>query len=201
VTFLKPGLVVHEGWLEGLLETAENETDAGVMGGVTLNENGLVWHVGIAFDVNQAPFSIYRLLPPAFSGTRKQRDFRAIETPFLLTRELFCRLGGFRTELSNHFEDIDLCLRVKRAGLRVIYTPTSAVTRQRMTWQPAIEIEPLNRIRFYSMWTGFIWQDEDAYLKEDDLTHDALSALYRELAGRLAFGARQLSSDAAAAGL
>ena len=83
------------GWLEGLLKVAENEANAGVVGGVTLNENGLVWHMGIAFDVNQAPFSIYRLLPRGFSGMLKCRDFRALETPFLLTRELFCRLGGF----------------------------------------------------------------------------------------------------------
>ena len=197
VTFLKPGLVVDGGWLEGLLEAAEYEADAGVVGGVTLNENGLVWHIGIAFDVNQAPFSIYRLLPRGFSGTRRRRNFRAVETPFLVTRELFCRLGGFSTDLSNRFEDIDFCLRVQRAGLRVIYTPASAVTRQQVTWQPTIEREPLNRIRFYSKWTGFLWQDDDAYIKEDDLTHDALSALYRELAGRLAFGASQLSQDAA----
>jgi GT2 family glycosyltransferase len=197
VTFLKPGLVVEEGWLEGLLEAAEYEADAGVVGGVTLNENGLVWHIGIAFDVNQAPFSIYRLLPRQFSGAQKRRDFRAVETPFLTSRELFCRLGGFTTELSNRFEDIDFCLRVQRAGLRVIYTPASSVTRQQVTWQPVMEQEQLNRIRFYSKWTGFVWQDDDSYLKEDGLTHDALSALYRELAGRLTFGASQLAANAA----
>ena len=200
VTFLKPGLVVEEGWLEGLLEAAGYEADAGVVGGVTLNENGLVWHIGIAFDVNQAPFSIYRLLPRQFSGAQKRRDFRAVETPFLVTRELFCRLGGFSTDLSNRFENIDFCLRVKRAGLRVIYTPASAVTCQQATWQSRSELEPLNRIRFYSKWTGFLWQDDQGYLEEDNLTHDALSALYRELAGRLAFGASQLSQDAVGVG-
>ena len=201
VTFLKPGLVIGDGWLEGLLKVAENEANAGVVGGVTLNENGLVWHMGIAFDVNQAPFSIYRLLPRGFSGMLKCRDFRALETPFLLTRELFCRLGGFSMDLSNRFEDIDFCLRVQRAGLRVIYTPASSVTRLQVTWQPIMEQEQLNRIRFYSKWTGFLWQDDDGYLKEDDLTHDALSALYRELAGRLAFGASQLPANGAAADL
>ena len=32
----------------------------------------------------------------------------------------------------------------------------------------------MNRIRFYSKWTGFLWQDDEAYLKEDGLTHDGL---------------------------
>jgi GT2 family glycosyltransferase len=201
MAFLKPGLVVGDGWLEGLLEAAENQANTGVVGGVTLNENGLIWHVGIAFDANQAPFSIYRLLPREFAGVKKCRDFKALETPFLVTRELFCRLGGFSAELSNRFEDIDFCLRVQRAGLRVIFTPESAVTRQHVAWQSLKDQEQLNCIRFYSKWTGFIWQDDECHLQEDGLTHDALSALYRELAGRLAFGASQLSSNAATADL
>jgi GT2 family glycosyltransferase len=197
LAFVKPGVIVDEGWLEGLLEVAEYESDAGVVGGMTLNENGLVWHIGTAFDVNQAPFSIYRLLPREFSGAQKRRHFRAVETPFVASRELFCRLGGFSAELSNRFEDIDFCLRVQRAGLRIIYTPASTVKRQQASWQPEIEHEQANRIRFFSKWTGFLWQDDDTYLEEDNLTHDALSALYRELAGRLAFSASQLAENAA----
>jgi GT2 family glycosyltransferase len=202
VTFLKPGLIVGEGWLEGLLETAESEADAGVVGGVTLNENGLIWHMGIAFDVNQAPFSIYRLMPPEFSGARKRRDFKAREVPFLATRALFCRLGGFSTEFSNRFEDIDFCLRVQRkTGLRIIYTPTSVVTRRDLTWPATGKQERLNRIRFYSKWTGSVWQDDEFYLREDGLSHDLLSILYREFAGRVASGACQLSCNAATADL
>ena len=197
LTFLKPGLVVGEGWLEGLLETAENESDVGVVGGMTLNENGLIWHMGIAFDVNQTPFSIYRLMPVEFSGARKRRDFKALETPFLTMRELFCNIGGFSAEFSNRFEDIDFCLRVQhQTGLRVMFTPACIVMRQHMTWQAVSTQEQLNRIRFYSKWTGAVWQDDEVYLQEDGLTHDALSAMYRELVGRVAYGARQLDSTA-----
>ena len=140
--------MVNEGWLEGLLEAAENETGAGVVGGVTLNDNGLIWHIGVAFDVNQAPFAIYHLLPREFSGAQKRRDFKAVEVPFLVTRELFSRLGGFSAELSNRFEGIDFCLRIQAAGRRVIYTPASSVTRQQVSWQPIEKDEQLNRIRF-----------------------------------------------------
>jgi GT2 family glycosyltransferase len=200
VAFLKPGLVVGAGWLEGLLTTAENELDAGVVGGVVLNQNGLIWHMGTAFDVNQAPFSIYRLMPPEFSGARRRRNFRALEIPFLATRDLFCGLGGFSPEFSNRFEDIDFCLRLQRkTGLRVIYTPASVVTRQNVTWQATDKQDRLNRIRFYSKWTGSVWQDDELYLREDGLTHDALSAMYRELAGRVAYGVCQLSSNPATA--
>jgi GT2 family glycosyltransferase len=202
VTFLKPGLIVDTAWLEGLLETAANENGVGVVGGMILNENHLIWHMGTAFDVNQAPFSIYRLMPPEFSGARKQRDFRAHETPFLVSSELFRELGGFSPQFSNRFEDIDFCLRMRRkTGLRVLYTPASVVRRRHVSWQAAGKQDLLNRIRFYSKWTGSVWQDDEAYLREDGLTHDALSAMYRELAARLAYGASQLSSDSATAEL
>jgi hypothetical protein len=38
----------------------------------------------VAFDINQSPFPLYRLLPPDFSGALWQREFRAVETPFLV---------------------------------------------------------------------------------------------------------------------
>ena len=64
------------------------------------------------------------------------------------------------------------------------------MVRQSATWRPVAEDEIGNRIRFYSKWTGYLWQDDERYLAEDGLTHDALSALYRELAGRVAYGAK-----------
>ncbi|MBI3304569.1 MAG: glycosyltransferase, partial [Deltaproteobacteria bacterium] len=73
VVLLKPGLIPCPGWLEGLLSVADNETDLGVVGGRVVSENGLLWHIGVAFDINQSPFSLYRLLPPDFAGAQKQR--------------------------------------------------------------------------------------------------------------------------------
>lgn len=194
LVLLKPGFVPDFGWLEGLLQAVEQERDLGVVGGQVLNINGLLWHVGVAFDVNQSPFSIYRLLPPAFIGAARQREFRAVEFPFLVARDLYCRLGGLNQTLLNRFEDIDFCLRLKQAGLRNLYTPQSRMVHQASSWEPSAEHVQNNCIRFYSKWTGALWQDDGVYLREDGLTHDALSALYRELAGRVAYGAQAASA-------
>jgi hypothetical protein len=95
--------------------------------------------------------------------------------------------------LHNRFEDVDFCLRVKSERLRVVYTPGCKILRQAPSWEAPPEQDPLNRIRFFSRWSGSLWQDDGAYLQEDGLTHDALSALYRDLAGRLAQGAKELA--------
>jgi GT2 family glycosyltransferase len=188
--FLKPGLAPEAAWLEGLLQVAEEECNIGVVGGQVLNQNGLLWHIGVAFDVNQSPFPIYRFLPREFPGAMRKREFKAVEFPLLVARELFCRLGGFSPALRNRFEDVDFCLIVKQAGLRTLYTPHARITRRVASWQPELEQDRCNRIYFYSKWTGSLWQDDGDYLRQDGLTHDSLSALYRELGRRVAFGAR-----------
>ena len=192
IVFLKPGMIPEPGWLEGLLQTAEEEHDVGVVGGQVLNKNRLLWHIGVAFDVNQSPFSIYRLLPTEFFGAQKLREFRAVEFPFLVSRETFCRLGGFGAIFHNRFEDIDFCLRVNKERLRVIFTPSAAITLATSSWPTDPAYEQTSRIRFYSKWAGSLWQDDGDYLRQDGLTHDKLSAFYRDLAGRVAYGASQL---------
>jgi GT2 family glycosyltransferase len=189
LAFLKPGLNPEAGWLEGLLEVAEQESGFGIVGGQVLHNNGLLWHIGTAFDVNQSPFSLYRFMPGQFCGALTQREFCAREFPFLVSRELFCALGGLNPLLHNRFDDIDFSLAVKRAGRRVLYTPNSRTTYQASSWHPDAATKRASAIHFYSKWTGSLWQDDGAYLREDGLTHDTLGLLYRDLAGRVAYGA------------
>ena len=42
----------------------------------------------------------------------------------MMTRSaVFSELGGFEKQLMVAFNDVDYCLRVRRAGYRVVYTP------------------------------------------------------------------------------
>ncbi|HTF92250.1 MAG TPA: glycosyltransferase, partial [Verrucomicrobiae bacterium] len=189
MVFLKPGVNPEAGWLDGLLEVTEQESALGIVGGQVVHNNGLLWHIGTAFDVNQSPFSLYRFLPEQFCGALKQREFTARQFPFLVSRELFCELGGLNPLLDNRLDDIDFCLAVKQAGRRVLYTPNSRTTYQASSWHPDAATKRASAIHFYSKWTGSLWQDDGAYLREDGLTHDTLGLLYRDLAGRVAYGA------------
>lgn len=185
LAFLKPGIVPAPGWLEGLLEVAAQEQGVDVIGGLMLNEQGLVWHAGTAFDINQSPFSLYRMLPMAFRGVQKQREFQAVEGPFLVGREQFCRIGGFSEDLVNRFEEVDFCLRVRKSGGRVLYTPRSISVRTVDNWRPTPEQDRVNGFRFYARWTGSLWQNDEQYLQADGFDHDSLSVFYREFAQQL----------------
>jgi GT2 family glycosyltransferase len=194
--FLKPGLIPCPGWLEGLLATAEAENNVGVLGGRVCQENGLLWQVGVAFDINQSPFPLYRLLPPDFIGALRQREFRAVEFPFLVPRILFGQLGGFSLDLINRLEDIDFCLRAQQAASRVFYTPRSTFIRTGESWRPTPQQDQLNCFRFYARWTGSLWQDDDRYVIEDGMDRDGLSALYKQVAAQISASASQFIAEA-----
>ncbi len=195
LAFLKPGMIPCPGWLEGLLAAAEEENTVGVVGGRVCNENGLLWQVGVAFDINQSPFPLYRLLPPDFSGALRQREFHAVETPFLVSRAVFNQLGGFSLDLVNRLEDVDFCLRVQQAGLRVLYTPHGTLVRTRESWRPTPQQDQLNCFRFYGRWPGSLWQDDDHYLTEDGLDRDGLSALYKKVAAQIAASVAKFAAE------
>lgn len=195
---LKPGLVPSPGWLEGLLEVVAQEQGIGVVGGLTLNEQGLVWHAGTAFDINQSPFSLYRLLPMTFHGVQKQREFQAMEGPLLVGREQFCRLGGFSEDLINRFEEVDFCLRLRKTGARILYTPQSISVRTADNWRPTPEQDRTNCYRFYARWAGSLWQDDEHYLKDDGFDHDSLSAWYRDFAQQISVEVAKEETEARA---
>src|SRR5208282_3414593 len=45
----------------------------------------------------------------------------------MISRELFVQLAGFDELYQNGVEDIDLCLRARAAGLKVVYEPKAVV--------------------------------------------------------------------------
>jgi GT2 family glycosyltransferase len=106
----------------------------------------------------------------------------------MVRRELFLALGGFNEALHNRFEDVDFCLTAKQAGHYVVYAPKSRIIVHGSSWQPGAERDIDNRIRFYSRWTGHLWQNDEELLQDDNLSHDGLSTLYQQIGRQIATG-------------
>ena len=74
---------------------------------------------------------------------------------FLARREALDAVGGFDESFFLYEEDVDLCLRVRRAGWRVVYTPTAEVVHhlgRSMDRAPALARLEYHRshLRFYA---------------------------------------------------
>ncbi|HEX9443245.1 MAG TPA: UDP-N-acetylglucosamine 2-epimerase [Candidatus Binatia bacterium] len=174
--FLLPGMVSRPGWLEALVAAAENEPDAGVVGGKIVYADGLLAHAGVALDVNFNPAPLYHLLPAAFPGSNRAREMRAVAGCLLIPRAFFLALNGFDEGYAAALYDIDFCFRAGAAGRKTLYTPEALFYRLIPDAEPAQS----DRLRLHAQWIGSLWPDVQKYWREDGLDHKALTELYRQ---------------------
>lgn len=111
--------------LRGLLQRAE----VGAVGTLLLYPTGAIQHAGTAIGIGGVADHIGAGRMPADKGiariARFQRSVGAVTGAFLaIRRATFQQVGGFdEAELRIAFSDVDLCLKIAAAGLRIIYTP------------------------------------------------------------------------------
>lgn len=118
--------IPRAGWLSELLKAACGDK-VGLCGSklvypMTNNIN----HAGYVYNRQICKFyPIYHEFAAAHPAVNKAREFQALlGACVLLSRELYLSLGGLR---EFGLEDVDLCLRVRKEGYKVLYCPKSEV--------------------------------------------------------------------------
>jgi glycosyltransferase involved in cell wall biosynthesis len=120
-------VVQHADWLEAMLEVAQ-DPEVGVVGPRLRYPDGRLQHVGLLLGVCGVVAHAYHGAPADTDGYLSSvltvRNYSAVTGACLLTRrDVFERVGGFDESFPIDFNDVDYCLRVRRLGLRVVYTP------------------------------------------------------------------------------
>lgn len=124
IVFLNNDTFVLRDWLTALLRPFDDPT-VKVTGSRLLYPNGRIQHAGVAFN-RLGPHHIFVGQPGESPLVLEQRDYQVVTGASLaIGREEFERLGGFDASYENSFEDVDLCLKVRRDGGRVVYVPDS----------------------------------------------------------------------------
>jgi GT2 family glycosyltransferase len=103
--------------------------DAGAVGGRIILLNGTLQEAGCAIWREGHVYQHGRGDSPSAAEYLFQRDVDYCSAAFLMTpRELFHQMGGLDTAFSpGYFEDVDYCIRLWRAGWRVVYLPDIAL--------------------------------------------------------------------------
>ena len=134
--FLNPDTQVHSGTLEGAVSFMEQHPEAGLMGCRTFNGDGSFQATAFAFPGKLRIFAYVSGLNRIFKLSRFT-DHSALCTPdyvqgsfLVMPKEVFEKCGGFDDSFFLYFEEIDLCLRLKAAGLAVYYYPGISITHQ-----------------------------------------------------------------------
>jgi GT2 family glycosyltransferase len=121
-------VVLAPAWCHELAANALRP-DVGTVGGRLLYADGTIQHAGVVLGIEGAAGHecIGETLAAGgyFGRTHLQRSTAAVTGACLATRRgLFEQLGGFDdVELKVAFSDVDYCLKVRRAGYRVVYNP------------------------------------------------------------------------------
>ncbi len=119
--------ILHPDWLARMVEHAMRP-DVGAVGAKLLYPDGTLQHAGILLGPDGSATHVGRHAPGDAPGYLGQfacaRDLSAVTGACLaIRRDVFRRLGGMDERLAVTWNDIDLCLRVRAAGLRVTWTP------------------------------------------------------------------------------
>ena len=120
--------VITGGWITAMVEMAVRP-EVGAVGAKLLYPNGRIQHAGVVMG-------IFGNCGHAFKGLEGDthhyfdfpdviRNVSAVTGACLMTRaDVFHQVGGFNeTTFAVAFNDIDLCLKIREKGYRVIYTP------------------------------------------------------------------------------
>jgi GT2 family glycosyltransferase len=160
--------VIDADWLTIMAEQIQRP-EIGAVGARLLYPDNTIQHAGVVLGVDGIGTHAFRGFPADDTGVNRQlqvvRNYSAVTGACLLTRrDVFNQVGGFDEErLPVTFNDVDLCLKIGRAGYRIVYTPfarlyhneSSSRRRTRMEGPEALVIrerwgDVLQRDPFYN---------------------------------------------------
>jgi GT2 family glycosyltransferase len=119
--------MVEPGWLKAMVEHLSVPEIAAV-GAKLLYPDGTLQHGGVVLGVLGVAAHVHVGAPadsPGYFGRlRLAQDVSCVTGACMaVRRSVFEELGGFEERLMVDFNDVDLCIRIREAGHRIIWTP------------------------------------------------------------------------------
>jgi glycosyltransferase involved in cell wall biosynthesis len=137
--------IITEDWLQHLVYYAE-QPEVGAAGALLAYEDRTVQHAGVALGMRGTADHTMRRFPLDVDGYAGSlvcaREVSAVTGACLTIRKaLFEEIGGFNQHFFTAYQDVDLCLRLRTRGLRVICTPRALLLHH----------ESISRQSYYDM--------------------------------------------------
>jgi GT2 family glycosyltransferase/glycosyltransferase involved in cell wall biosynthesis/Flp pilus assembly protein TadD len=164
LVFLNNDTIPQRGWLSAMVEEAETHAETGIVGSKLLFLDRTIQHAGVVFDRDSLmPYHCYKGFESDHPAVNRRREFGAVTAACMLVRrEIFHAVGGFDEEYRNGFEDVDLCLKVRDKGWKVVYQPSSLLFHLEGKTPGRKQHDQQNADRFFERWGDRWWlADED----------------------------------------
>jgi GT2 family glycosyltransferase len=125
IAILNPDVFVAQDWLISQVKAMEADNMIGITGSkLYYPGEKLIQHAGGYLSFPRAITGHYGLLEEDHGQCNMMRDVDyVIGAAFLIRRSVIDQIGMFDEGYFMYFEDVDLCYRARRGGLRVVYVP------------------------------------------------------------------------------
>ena len=166
--------VLHPDWLEVMVGHAQRP-DVGMVGPQLLYPDGKVQHAGI-FLTPLCGRHAFRFAdgdePGPFGLALSERDILAVTGAcMLMRREAFEAAGRFNETHSVVNNDVDYCLRARRAGQRVIFTPHAKLVHHELVSRAKLT-DVYDEVAFKQDWGNLILQGDPYFNPNLDQSSD-----------------------------
>jgi GT2 family glycosyltransferase len=116
-----------EGFVKAMVEQAQRPA-IGAVGALLLYPDETVQHAGVVIGLGGVAGHSHKHFPITAVGhynmLKAINNYSAVTGACLMTRrEVFEQVGGFDEELTVAFNDVDLCLKIGKAGYRIVNLP------------------------------------------------------------------------------
>jgi GT2 family glycosyltransferase len=123
--------IITPDWLEGMLANCQRK-NVGIVGAKLYYPDDTVQHagivVGIGGHVRGIAANMFVGLPRSRSGyfhkASLQMNYSAVTAAcMMVSRKVYEQVNGFEEQLTVAFNDVDFCLKVRKAGYLIVYDP------------------------------------------------------------------------------
>lgn len=144
--------MIESGWLKEMVRHFA-DPEVGIVGPKLLYPDGTLQHAGVVIGIGGVAGHRYVRFPGDYTGPfcrlALAQDVGAVTGACLLIRRtVFDEVGGLDADnLAVAFNDIDLCLKVRSAGYRIIWTP-HAVLEHHESKSRGLDLSGEKQVRF-----------------------------------------------------
>lgn len=119
--------VITPEWLEEMLMFSQRN-DVGAVGAMLYYKNNTVQHAGVILGIGGVAGHAFKHLPkgnPGYFGRAGYAQNLSAVTAacMMMKKSLFESIGGFDETFQVAFNDVDLCMRIRKSGNLIVFTP------------------------------------------------------------------------------
>ena len=176
--------VVTADWLQHLAYYAE-QPEVGAAGALLAYEDRTVQHAGVALGMRGTADHVMRRFPINVDGYAGNlacaREVSVATAACLMIRApLFHEIGGFNAHFFTAYQDVDLCLRLRARGLRIVLTPRALLLHHEFISRPQSYYDIVDRMLLLDQWEEVIERGDPYYNRNLDLERGDYSRRSRE---------------------